>query len=518
MSSKETQSGYESEVVVERLISWGFEGAKYLKKDGELDLNEYSLHLRERFLVDGNLGELTVHSLMSGFGKPVRIGAFSAPMGFGHHRLSRYYETLLKTVGLDVIHVDLGASGEGPKFMEFFKYLKTAYINGSNRNGVQTGLSFDYERLTYVDKTFVSKMLQAWENHAPDHFYNTMMGKPGKHLTPASTRRTFRFLDRVFGEEFRSYLTEKGITHHLVLYPMINSLVDNQKTILVGTDSVLEPAGWIPEPRLIVETEFAKAKILKAWKGDYSEKVLVSNGFPAPIVGLAQSNELVMKRAQALENGQPLVLILPASGVATAQLRSFSEILVETASLVSAGKLKIIVQTGAEELGKRVYESLSTLVVDLSEEFVGYKENVILHYGKTVEAALDLFEVLAGSNLPMVVAVKGSEMSRIAVQLGMPHIATGTIGEHEKWNVIVSAIQGAAVSISSAAYFECRNLIESDAFPREYYWVARNALERNYSPSMIESLSRAELMIKERIYPDTNRQMMVDSLTTLLNS
>ncbi len=272
----------------------------------------------------------------------------------------------------------------------------------------------------------------------------------------------------------------------------------------------------MPEPSLIVETDFAKKKIVKAWKGKYQDNIHVSHGFPAPVKGLLQIDELALARKETIENNQPLVLVLPGSGVATAQLESFGRMITQTAQQVSEGKLKIVVQAGAEYLGEKVFESLSTLVNDLDVRYGNIKENVLIHRGKTTEAALDFFEILSGSFLPLVLAVKGSEMSRIAVQLGIPHIATGTIGEHEKWNVIVAALAGAAVMIMPSAYFQCRDLIESSNFPREWYLETRAALDRNYCDDITVALERSRQAIVDGVRADANREMMFETIEGLL--
>lgn len=503
------------EKVFQKLKLWGIEEVGFLRENGELDLEEYCKYLGG-FRNNEYLGELSLVGLSKLDLEGVKVGVFSAPMGFGHHRLSRYYEIFLKTLGVAVEHIDLGNSGENLRVMKFFSSLKTAYVNGSNKTAVETGLSQYAEWLSYDRHTWFTKALRIWEEHCPEHFYNTFMGKPGKHLTPANTRRTFGVLNTLFGKELRRYLKQRGITHKLVLYPMVNALVGKKNTILIGTDSVLEPAGWIPDPLLVVETDYAKNRLVKAWRGKMGQNIHVSKGFPAPVGALIRRSELTKKRAEAIPLGEPQILFLPASGVATAQLKSFTDILVEVAPLLDQGKLKVVVQAGAEGLGKKVHDSLSTLVEQLSSEYPGLMKNVVIHHGQTVRAALDLFEVVAASGKPMSIAVKGSEMARIAVQLGIPHIVTGTIGEHEKWNVIVSALQGAAVIVLPTAFDECWRLVESSDFPENLRWPAWFALERVYCHTMTDALIRSEEVIRKGRLVETNGQMMVETIEMLV--
>ncbi len=221
--------------VLERLKNWGVSEVRFLLgTTGELDLKEYVKFLQEE--LKSKL-EFWKDQFDPGVVGEARVAEVSAPNGFGHRRLSRYFEVLLNALDIEVVHVDMGRSDETtPRIMKFFSYLKTAYINGSNRMGKENGLTAYEEKFSYEERTFFTFLLEKWEKYAPDHFYNTIMGKPGKNVTPVGTRRIFRLIDKAFGDEFRDYLSNQGVTHHLVLYPMVNALVRG-RTTLIGTDS-----------------------------------------------------------------------------------------------------------------------------------------------------------------------------------------------------------------------------------------------------------------------------------------
>ena len=345
------------------------------------------------------------------------------------------------------------------------------------------------------------------------------MGNTGKGVPPWFAKAFYKGYSLVnhMDRSFHKMVERHGYTHHLAVYPIINLLMPMAKTVTVGTDSVLEPSGWLPHRRLMVETEVAKEIMHKVWGKRYDKNVTVTGGFPAPVKGLMLSQYLGEKRAEKLMGGEPLTVLLPASGVATAQLAAFKVVIGELAVALDEGKVRVVVQCGTNTLGEIVKGELTEQIKELETEFPKIWENIVLHHSEKTMGALDFFEVLAGSKMPMVMAVKGSEMARMAVALGIPHIALGTIGDHEKWNVIWSAIQGAPVFIVHSSYSQVKEFIKSKHFPPVLRAIADEAVERAKCESIVEAVERAREAILSKTRVGTNRQMMLQTLQYLLS-
>lgn len=480
---------------------------------------------------------------------------YSAFFGFGHERPSRVFYWILKILGEKA---EIKFFGERFKNLSSFSHgIITAgvenYIDASNAAALAQGMTDKETAVAFKRKeNFYSFVLD-----------NALALSSGKlRLTPAErndmllgiggvpTREKIRsqalILTAIFGQDIVELLAKAGPdAQHIVVHPLIGMILgelrneekidakqlklpriaaqllgvrvkslkrlaekkgielDKLKAIAIGTDSILDVMWKVPFPHgipLAVETELAWQKLASFWGMATAQKIKIMNGFPAPLASF-KAQELTEARGKS---SLIPVMILPASAVATAQSEIFRKTLIDCAELLEHNKLRIIVQAGCGVLGESVKANLSATVLELKNKYPHLSDNVIIHAAQNADAAIDLFEAMSWSTAPLILRVKNSEMSRMAVGLNIPLLPTGAIGHHEIWNGAFSLLSRAPIFFMSDL---CAKLARSlkGVLPRAKMREVMPLIRAAKCNNLSEAVERALAYIKEGKIAETNR-------------
>ncbi len=536
MSTKERMNRLNGREVIEgwtnkeKMLDWGFGCAEYLDETGRLDRQAYvDGELRARLSRGINdeefsLGELRIPAwLVKQTVEEEMVGIFVANFGLGHLRPATQYQMLMETLGLPTVLVDLSElneEGDNPLAMYVVKAFQERYLRVSHQNGYHNGSA---HKEAYFEKSkskwWINAALDTWKLLDRKGYEELILGRPAADLTPEVADRLIGVLSQWLGEDFRVYLGKLGVSRNMIFYPIVSAIGFDGPTVVVGTDAVVDPRGWRSDYPTLVEIELARERFRAELGEEASHRVLCFGGFATPLGGLIRAEELgKIRRDELLFGGQKLTLVLTASGVATAQKRMFEETIKEIADGLNKGEMRLVIQTGYGKLGRQVYESMARLMGDLKVDYPSINDGVLLHWSEDPRGAVDFVEVLSSGEAPLVFAGKGGELTRMLVQLGVPHIVTGAIGDQECWNIIVAALQDSQIEILPKAHEQVSEFINKFVgFPEDLKRSAHLAVDRHRRGSLTDGLVSATWAIAEgRTMVKVNRQAMVETLEWLM--
>lgn len=421
-------------------------------------------------MLSGNkLGELEIPTDLGNlirdksFHKKTKLGLLSAMMGYGHRRTASSFAWCAKALGIETQEICFGDERQKPitNLDKVFMAVNKEYFRASNREAIKKGmLARGDEYIPNYNTGWIGKAAFLLRKLAPNAYDSLFMGKTDKTINEKSVYRARKYVRYLFMRSIGTKLNAYGITNTINFYPLLNFLL-NEEAVTVATDAVVNPLGWTPLVRQVLERKEALEKF-SGFSENLKNNLEYGNGFAAPIPGLARASSLAGKRAEKMKKGIPITLVLPASQVATAQLESFKELIEQNLDA------QIIVQCGDGMAG----ESLKNKLI----QSLRIPDNVILYNAATPEAAIEFWEIMAGCDIPIALAVKGSELSRMAVELHIPHIALGAIGEQELWNLTVGLIQGAPLILTPRAFGQVAEFILGNNFKEdEQDWLLAKA-------------------------------------------
>lgn len=440
-----------------RLINWGAKDFKYTDNNGRIVESRYLHEKLRNELKNGFLGELPVPedllNLLSkkNFTAKTHLGLLSAMMGYGHRRTANAFAWCAKSLGINTTEICFGDQKQPPitSLDKIFMAINKEYFRASNNEAVKSGMLLEGEGFVPNYKTGAIGKLATWLRIIMPQTYNSIfLGKTGKHISEKSVYTARKYLRHLFMTSITDKLKKYQITDVINFYPLLNFLL-NKEAVTVATDAVVNPLGWTPLVRQVLERKEAMAKFSGFGK-KLQENLQYGNGFAAPLAGLIKARHLTETRARKLKNGWPLTIVLLASQVATAQLESFKELIHEL------NDYRIVVQCGDGVAGEALKRKLQDAICN--------PERIILYCADSPTAAIEFWEIMAGCDIPLALAVKGSELSRMAVELHIPHIALGAIGEQELWNLTIGLIQGAPLILTTKAYYQIVDFIHGENF------------------------------------------------------
>ncbi len=483
-----------------KLREWGFDNVRFLDLEptsnhfGEFRLDDYAQHLRgELNPQTATLGELRIPDRLNRLISSVKgreilekiiIGLTHLPNGMGHRRPARFFEILCHVLGINVTDIDFDAGKT--RFEQMVAVLKSFYemasqLEATGDNTDRLSITRKKPDVRFLGAVALSAVFSLIQKFSQEQFQNLIMGKAGEKADPGQIRLAHYFLEPILSPGFRKALGEKGVTHCLNFHPILISLASKFMQVLgIATDSVVNAAGWSLDRDLMVETDTARARELYYWgkTEENQSKIHVSHDFPAPVEALMRNSAIQEERRENI-NTQPPVLFLAASGVATVQFKSFKETIIGLIPQLSTGNLRIVIQAGTGHTGQKMHENL----MDLINHFPDIKDNVVILFGETPTAAVDTFDVVSTTVNPLIIASKASEMSRVAAALDVPFIDFDTIGEHEKWNGVISLRQGSPISFLPTARRKIRNFMRR--------LVDEDVLEQQLEETSFNSISEA---------------------------
>ncbi len=507
-----------------------FPNVKFLKDpNGSFSINPetgntfYAENLREQLTIrDGKtyLGDIYIPDNLRSENVPAhyKVGISLAGIGLGHERIGRALNILCQTLKIPSEIIDV--TGHGAFIFGFFRELKEYYRIGSRNTGKLNGMAHelsDEDVSREESESFFSKVLfPLWKRLDPEGFVKITKGEMVAQ-SPASLQ--FKLdVAALFAKSYITFLGKHEVTHNLVVYPFLAMLLQKNKKLFrqIAPDSVVIGLAY-PKPVTLMHHI---AKWIHAETAAMKQKgeITVSHGYPSPIGALINKTELLKQRSEKIKKGEPLTLILPASGVATAQSKSFADIITNCQDELHAGSLRVIVQTGFGKEGNALYKILNKLIQEKS-----LYDFVVLHWAKDAEAAVDFFEAITSSDMPIAQVVKGSELACMAIETGLPHIVTGAIGLHEYWNIITAILQGSPVVLLPEAYKQMYEFV--DKLSDEKYRVLKAMVHRAIAPYKETNQKKALNIVIEKTIenirnqvhaPQINTHMMIDEISALL--
>jgi len=379
-------------------------------------------------------------------------------MGMGHVRALTPPFWLGQSLGIPVDRVLFGDMNE-PKIER--------HITGFIRNVVETGVRM-YEEECVLDAqrtNMTNAILEKDTDGVNTWFYRNLVelvfalanGKipfteKDRHQAIMGMFSSFEgkshlhnfFLRLAFGGYIEGLLENLDVNKLLITHPLLGVIVsadgihERYQSEVVGTDGLVASA-WLSDIPLFVETQEALAHLVEHWGEKAKNLVSVMDGFVSHLASL-RAEDLFIKRRENLVKGISPIMLLTASGVAPVQEEAFKYFIAENADKIRKGELRVVIQAGFGDVGKLLNNNLNEFI-----EGLGLSDRILLHWHPTLTGAVEFVEAITWEESPIYLVTKGGEMARVAVALGIPHFVTGTVSEHEVYNVRLALEQDAPV-------------------------------------------------------------------------
>lgn len=495
------------------------------------------------------IGEVPLSATLSAEMRNVFAAFPSMNAGYGHLRPAILIDHVVQVLGGKTKSIFLGGPEDvvprseiGPwkgfDYNRFFRAIARGWEEKSLRDAYQQGM-IDYlpeersegplytglARAVVLLRDPVDLLGQMSKGHPIKAMEQTIAnGYAVKDTdTPEALAKQARSMKFFFGSMMRNLIQpESGANpdaHHLVLstHPLLARLIgeiqDHPKNTQpfsgfhFGPDVDQPLVAWVAKQLNFVEL----METARKWGNrlglphpEIAPNTEVMHGYIAP-PAVFERQHLAAKRAEALKEGAPLTVVALASGVAPAQLGSFSSFLENAQQQMREGHMRVVVQCGAEEGGGLIVHDKLRKVVEQH----GLQEQVVLHVAPTPQAAVDFFEAVAWAPVPMALFVKGAETARMAQALGIPVIPTGIVGDHELGNFIATLkdtpsmltfIKGIGAKLAD----ECQRLLPT------------NPLTDHYTQTDPGFLATLQASITQRTAPDMDGlvAMVKDTILT----
>ncbi|HXS15285.1 MAG TPA: hypothetical protein VN711_04095 [Candidatus Saccharimonadales bacterium] len=424
-----------------------------------------------------HIGEVSLPRMLQTEMSHVRVDVLSMNAGYGHLRPAELFAHTLQVLGgktrsfffggpQDIIPRAQFGPFKGFNYDRLFraiaggweeKSLRDAHLQGMIDTlpqarkegpfytGISRGIALFREPIGLLKSMAKGHPLKAIEKAVADVYAVKDTD------TPEALAQQARVMRRAFGGMMRRTLASEpkdNGTHHVVLstYPLLARLIGEIQrhsphifpfsSFHFGPDVDQPLVAWVNGQTNFVERPETAHKWAHRLGLPYPEiapYTQVVNGYVAPS-SVFLRDSLNHQRREALDDGTPLTVVALASGIAPTQLGSFVSFLEGAEHQMKGGKMRMVIQCGAEEGGGNlVYKRLQKVV-----ETHGLEDYVVLHLAEDPKAAVDFFEAVSWAPVPMALLVKGAEVTRIAQALNIPVIPTGIVGDHELGNFLAT--------------------------------------------------------------------------------
>jgi hypothetical protein len=494
---------------------------------GEL---EFLLEHMERVLpvkLDGNklmMGEVEVPQPIAGrivdhsLQFPL-VNLWAENVGMGHLRIAQILKIYAQYFGLPVETISLGAgTRDFPALIErMAQAVLRLYEKESMRKAVENRMATN-EVIPITSDNQDERNLELFfsaifgPKEAKNRVASLVSGRSfaGVEETDQAMYRAFR----IFKRQVRSIFAQHSANgeRHLFLHPILARLwhifCDGEnKTVTVATDSAKLDCGWLTQNQhsLYVEQSQTYLGEFSAAASGVNCELVALGGFCAPPSALI-AGKLAETRKDNLAKNAKMNILLTASGVAGTQQKVFMDIAQEAMQNDNT----VIIQCGYGSTGEALYRFFQ-------REFASQinQGSLVLHYSREITEAINFFTAFSFTEQPYALCVKGSEMCRIAVALGVPMILTGAVGDHEVGNVILACSQQKPNIFILPDVFENLQVQIRQLFPPKEAEDIIKIVEKRKCTSVPDAIVQSKKLIlegKESLSREINRGAALDLL------
>jgi|GEM_PF-1597372 len=494
-------------------------------------LEKYLEHLSEKLPVTINeegrfcLGEVALPGELLSYvlNQNVRMSPTNCWVenaGMGHIRVAQVFRDILWLLNQPVEMITLGGgTNHFPPLIErLAKAVLALYEQESLRKAVNSNMApytvLNHASCRNADQLMLKILLFITLGKQGSQDINALASAKscaGVDETEEKARKLFKPLKPLISRLLKNYSQENA--RQLFLHPLFAKLWSlygenfSNSVATIATDSAALDEGWINKNiRIFIEQMAVLMQSFQKTAETYQAEIILTAGFPAPPASLI-AGSLAEQRAESLARNSELTLVMTASGVPQAQQLVFESI--AKLALETKGT-NLVIQCGYGTLGKELFSYFSN-------HFSG-NDRVSLHWAEKISQAVDFFSALSFSEKPLLLVVKGSEMCRMAVSLGIPMLLTGAVGDHEVGNVLLSCMQSKPnIIILPNVYADLARQIQ-ELFPAESESLLESLSQCKVN-SFAEALEKAKDFIsqgKQSLSPEVNRGAVLDILNYVI--